>query len=221
MLSPVEGAASRVDQLHALPERIVAEHGVPTAASGSYAPDAPAPTAEERPQDEPTAEPDRRNEKPAGAALAAAEGSPIQSALAELRTTGPAPRAILRAESAQFVPGPASNQRLEPGTYTIRAADLNKHITQILDQVDAELRVTRTIAGTAAIATAACSVGYVVWTVQSGVLAASYLSGLSVLRSMDPLPILEFWEAKRARIRRRRPDADPDDDDEDIRSLLA
>jgi hypothetical protein len=108
----------------------------------------------------------------------------------------------------------------EGPTHTIRPAELDAVIIAAIHQADAQVRVTRTIAGTAAACTAACSVGYVVWTVQSGVLMASYLSGLSVVQTLDPLPVLEFAEAGAARRRRvRRGTARGDEGD--VRSLVA
>jgi hypothetical protein len=65
------------------------------------------------------------------------------------------------------------------------------------------------VGGTAAVSTG-LSVGYVIWTLRSGILMTSLLSSLPAWRFIDPLPILSGKVS-----------ADDDEDEESLESLVA
>lgn len=65
------------------------------------------------------------------------------------------------------------------------------------------------VGGTAAVSTG-LSVGYVIWTLRSGILLTGLLSSLPAWRFIDPLPILSG-----------RVSADDDEDEESLESLVA
>jgi hypothetical protein len=97
-----------------------------------------------------------------------------------------------------LVPPPPTAQPLQVPIFTIRAEESNAAVIAASRRADERVQVIRTVAGGAAVTTTAFSVGYVVWTFQKGVLVASYMSGLSVAHSIDPLPVVEYWEARDA-----------------------
>ena len=71
-----------------------------------------------------------------------------------------------------------------------------------------EIRLEKTVIGSAFAATTSLSVGYVVWLIRSGMLLSSLLSSLPAWQIADPLPIL-------ARLK-----DDEDEDDESIEEII-
>jgi hypothetical protein len=65
------------------------------------------------------------------------------------------------------------------------------------------------VGGTAAVSTG-LSVGYVIWTLRSGILVTGLLSSLPAWRFIDPLPILSGASS-----------GDSDEDDESLESLVS
>jgi hypothetical protein len=55
---------------------------------------------------------------------------------------------------------------------------------------------TRVTAGTVVGLSTAASIGYLVWSVKSGALLSSFVAALPTWRVLDPLPILEYHEAR-------------------------
>ena len=76
----------------------------------------------------------------------------------------------------------------------IDTLSLYTHLDRVNDSLDENGLSSTTIVG-ATIATAALSVGYVIWTTRSSYLVSSLLAVTPAWSQVDPLPILEFAEA--------------------------
>ena len=99
---------------------------------------------------------------------------------------------------------------------------LDSFTEQINNQIDNQFHADAITVGAVTGVSGAVSVGYVMWAIRGGSLAASLASSLPILRSLDPLPVLEHWEKNSAN-QQGNSKAKPGKEDEDeqkIQSLL-
>ena len=68
-------------------------------------------------------------------------------------------------------------------------------------QLDSELSVVTLASDVIGGVLTTASTGYVLWLLRAGPLVASVLSSLPAWRTFDPLPVLDFWERKKKKMK--------------------
>ena len=100
------------------------------------------------------------------------------------------------------------------------AATLWQQCGSIGAQLEKQQWSTKITVGAGVALTAGVSAGYVILLFRGGSLLASALASLPAWRSIDPLPVIEYWEKDEKRRRMARKGQTPEPDEQSLESLV-